>query len=129
MRRVNVQDVLTAANSTTIAVAGAVTVYTKSFVLTGGDFFSLSYIAITLPDLLIELEESFQLPATEGAADANWVEPEGMANVETNLITTTMHHKSLSPATMPYGRFKITGNVGNNAGATIRMRINQQEEF
>lgn len=132
MRRVNVQDVLSAVNVNDIAIAGAVTVYTRSFLLTGGDYFSLSYKATSVagaPDLKIELEQSFQLPTTEGVSDTNWVKPEGMSNIESNLTTETMHHKALTPITLPYGRFKITGNAGNNVDTTIRLRINQQEEF
>jgi len=122
---------LTSADSASIAVAATAVIYTRSFKLAFADFFCVSYKATgTAPDVLIELEQGVDRPTTEGSSDTAWVEPENMANIETNLTTTTWHHKNLSPVTLPYARFKITGNAGNHATDTVlTMKISRQEEL
>ncbi len=132
MKRVFTKNILTSADSTDIAVAGAVTVYTKVFKLAFGEYFCLSYkatVSAGAPDLKIELQQSFQEPTTEGATDSNWVEPENMADIETSLTTETYHHKSLSPVTLPFARLKITGAAGNAASTVLNAKISQQEEL
>ncbi len=133
MRKVFTQDVLDASDNLTtdIAVASTAVIYTKSFKLSFADYFAISYIASSTgtPALKIELEQSFQEPTTEGSSDANWVEPENMADIETALATKTMHHKSLAPVTLAYARFKITGGASNPSDTTIAIKVSQQEEL
>lgn len=132
VRTIELSDVTLASLSTTITIDATATVYTKAIALNRGEYFTLSYIATAsdgaeTPDLLIQMEQSFTLPATEGSADANYVVPENMSNIETNLITETMHHKVLSPAPLKYMRLKITGNASNPAdNVTIRIRLSIQ---
>lgn len=68
----------------------------------------------------VELEQSYKLPATENIADANWVVPDGAADVVTNLAVKTQRHIALSPVTMRYVRLKITEltNVSTDTVAT-----------
>lgn len=117
--------------TTAIAVASTATVYTHSFKLSFGRYFSVAYLAASsgTPDLKIEWESAFQEPATEGAADTYWSEPENMQDIEANLTTKTIHRKSISPIVDIYGRFKITGNAGNPADTTLNLWIGQQEQF
>lgn len=134
MRKVFTEQLVsTTDNKTTdIAVASTATVYTRSFKLGFGDHFGISYKATSssgTPDLKIELEQSFQEPATEGSQDDNWVQGENISDIETSLTTETMHHKEIVPVTLPYARIKITGNAANPADTTIAIRISKQEEF
>ena len=124
-----VDDVLSSADAVDIAIASTAVIYTKAFKLTYGEYFALAYIATSsgTVDLTIELEQSFQAPATEGAADDNYVEPEGMANIAA-VSDENMHVKAINPVPMPWGRFKITGGASNDASTTIRLRLAKQEE-
>ena len=126
-------DVVTLANgSASLAVAGAVTIYTKAINVKPGEFFALSYKAVSsagTPDVKIEMEQSFQLPATEGATDATyWAEPENTNDIEASLTTETIRHKAINPVTLPYLRFKITGAAGNNADTVCSMWLTKQED-
>ena len=134
MRKVFTEQVVSASDNLTvdIAIASEAVVYTKSFKLAFGDYFAVSYKATSAsstPDIKIELEQSWTEPTTEGSQDDNWVEPEGMADIETSLTTETQHHKSLSPATLPLGRFKITGNGSNPSDTTVNIKVHKQEEL
>lgn len=114
-----------------IPVASTATIYSHSFSLKSNEYFSLAYkgsSASATPDLLIQLEQSWTTPATEGSSDTNYVIPENMSNIETNLTTETWHIKEFSPRTMPYGRIKITGNAGNTADAVIYLKYGHQEK-
>ena len=133
MRQVRADSIVTAADATDIAIASTATVYTKAFKISFGDYFSLDYKASSTsgtPDVKIELEESIgaNLPATEGSADSNYVEPESMSDIEANLTTETWHKKAITPVVGIYARLKITGNVGNPADTIVNAKINRQEE-
>lgn len=123
-------DVLSSAGATDIAVASTATVYTRSFPLVYGSAFGLSYKAASSGtiNLKIELEQSFTPPATEGASDANWVVPEGLSAIDSGVTDSNMHHASMSPIPLKYGRLKITGLTGNDASTTVRIRRSVQEE-
>lgn len=134
MKRVAVTPILSSAEAVDIAIASAATVYTKAFKLAFGEYFSLAYKASSAtgtPDVKIELEVAIKdvLPATEGSADTNYVEPENMADVETSLTTETWHIKSLSPPPCVYARLKITGSGSNPADTILNAHIMKQEEF
>ncbi len=134
MKRVFVDPILSSAETVSIAIASTAVVYTRAFKLAFGEYFSLAYKALSAagtPDIKIELEQSIKdvLPATEGAADTNYVVAENMANIETNLITETWHIKALNPGLSVYARLKITGNAGNAADTVFTGHINRQEEF
>ena len=130
MRIVTSEKIVTYLGSASLAVAGAVTIYTQSFVLGDGDFFSISYTAVSATadiDLKIELEQSFQLPTTEGSADTYWKVPESMSDIESSLTTeSTVKHKALAPIAMKYGRLKVTGAAGNGADAILTAWLNKQ---
>lgn len=132
MRKAFVDDVVDYRESTSIAVAGEVTVYTKAFKLAFGEYFGIRYRGVSAsgdPNLKIELEESDVVPTSEGVADSNYVEPENMADIESALTTETWHIKSLTPVPMPYGRFKITGNSGNPSDTIVNIKLVQQEDL
>lgn len=126
------QQVVTSAGSTSLAVAGNVTVYTKSFPMMYSEYMSVWYRAAVTGtlDVKIELETSWTTPETEGAADNNYSEPDNLADIESSLAEakSTYHHKSLNPPFCMFGRFKLTGGASNNASAILYMRVGMQEK-
>lgn len=130
-----VNDILSSDGTTVdIPVATTATVYTKSFSMKSGMYFALAYKAASGGNvkLKIELEESFQLPTTEGSSDTYWVTAEGASAIESALADTDQHIAALSPVTAPYGRIKITGlgdPDGNAATTKIRLRLIKQEDI
>ncbi len=132
MKRVCTDQITLANGSTSIAIASTAVVYTKAFKVGFGEYFALSYKAVSAsgsPDIKIELEQGIDVPTTEGSADSAWVVPENMANIETKLTTETQHHKSISPVPMLWARLKITGNDANPADTIVTAYISKQEEF
>ena len=115
-----------------IAVAGAAaTVYTKAIYIGLSKFHALSYYANSASggiNLKIEVQQSFKLPTTEGAADTYWAEPENMPDIVSALTTEgTIYHKSLALIPLPYFRLKITSGVGNNADTVVNCWLTKQE--
>lgn len=122
-------DILTCLHSTTIAIAGDVTVYTKSWEWGNAEYFSLGYKALSggTPGLKIELEQGNILPATEGSQDDNWAVAENAQDIESALVDKTQHFKKLSPVVSKHGRLKITGS-SNHSSTTLRAKLARQEE-
>ena len=117
-------------NSVDLTVVTTNTYYTKSFSVKNANVVGIWYKAtstVGAPDIKIEVEQSYTKPTTEEAADTNWVEPELMSDIETNLTTETAHIKSISLTPMPYARLKITGNAANPADTVFNARIFVQE--
>ena len=125
-------DNVTLANGSVDLAVAAVAIYTKAVCIKPAQFFGLSYIftsATGAPDVKIEMEQSFQLPATEGAADANyWAEPENTNDIEASLTTETIRHKAINPMCLPYIRFKITPNAGHTADTVGKMWLSRWED-
>lgn len=95
-------------------------VYSSSFDVEHGGFFGVWYKATSVigaPDIKIEVQMSKDQVA------ANFIEPETMPDIETNLVTETPHVKSFSPPPMKYLRFKITGNAANPADTLLTMEM------
>lgn len=124
-----IRDVLMSTNVSTITVGAGATVYTKSFDLKFGLYFALAYKAASAGaiDLTIQLEQSYDLPTTEGSADAKYVIPASLADIHTNLADANWHGKSFSPVAMPYGRFKITSAAG--VTNTLQAKLSIQEDL
>lgn len=117
---------LTAAGSEDIAVASTAVVYTRAIRLLFGEYFSLKYKAVSAtgsPSVKIEFEESDRAPETEGAADAHYVEPESLNDIEADLTSETWHIKSFSPPVAIYGRLKITGSGSNPADTIVNAML------
>lgn len=126
------QTVLKADGSTKdIAVASTAVVYTRSFPLYWATFFGIwvrATSATGTPDVMIELQESYKEPTTEGSAEASlWVEPDGFANVFDSIADENAHIKTITPVPMKYGRYKITGNAANPADSIVNIENFLQE--
>lgn len=121
------ERVLTAANSETIAVDGTDVVYTRSFDVSGEQFFGASALASSggTVNVKIELEQSFQPPTTEGAADDNWAVPDN-TDILATVVNTTVRHFNLQPIPLRYLRFKITGLAGNDSTTSLTMKLSKQ---
>lgn len=127
----NTKQILTAGDVAAIPIVSEVaTIYTKSFRLVNCGSFSLWLKAAgTTVRLDIFLEQSFQLPTTEGSSDANWVVPEGASPLFNDLVDTNAHIiTSIAPAVLPFGRLKIVPNVGNGANTTLTAHLGVQSE-
>lgn len=126
-----VDDILTAAHATAMAIASTAVVYTKSWQWGGAEYFSLDYMAVLASgtvDLKIEVEQGNTLPDTEGASDTDWAVAENAQDVESALADTNQHFKKLSPVVSLYGRLKITGGASNDASTVLRAKLVRQEE-
>ncbi len=127
-----VRGIFSSAGVADIPVASAAVVYTRSFKLSYGEYFALTYKATSDGNvkLKIEIEQSFQPPTTEGSSDVTYVTYEGATAIETSLSTKTQHIKAITPPALKYMRIKITGLAGalaNHASTTIRLRIGQRD--
>jgi hypothetical protein len=71
------------------------------------------------PAIKVELECSNVAPATEGAADDNFVIPEGHSALIDNINDTDVHIVDIVPATARYARPKFTGLSGCAADAAV----------
>lgn len=126
-----VRQILESGDDVDIALnAEVATVYSKSFRLVQGTSFSVWLKAAgTTVRMDVFLEQSYALPTTEGAADANWVVPEGNSPVLNDLSDTNAHIvTNVAPAVMPYGRLKLVPNVGNSANVTLQAVLGFQAE-
>lgn len=115
------QPVLSGSGSASIAVVSDQSIYTTSFPLYSADVFGVWAKATSVTGtatVKLELEQSYALPTTEGAADTKFVEPDGFADVM-SLTDELAHVDTLAPVPMPYGRYKITGNAGNPADTVV----------
>lgn len=133
MKKVFVDPIVSSAHAEDIAIASTVVVYTKAFKIAFGGDFAIKYKAVSAsstPDLLIQIEQGDVEPTTEGAADTtNYSIAEGVPNVETNLVTETLHRKAVSLPVSKWARLKITGNASNPADTIFNAWIVQQEEL
>lgn len=126
-----VKPITTAAESQNIAVASTGVVYTKAFKMSFAEYFGLWIKAVSAsgtPDIKVELEESYTLPATEGSSDGNWVEPDGFSDIASQINDEVAHIYTISPKPMPYGRFKITGINSNPADTIVTANLFMQEQ-
>jgi len=114
--------VLDADGTASIGVNADEIIYTGSFPISSSNVFGVWLKAVSAtgtPAIKVELEESYTLPTTEGAGDANWVEPDGFSDVFSSIADEIAHVKYLSPDPMPYARFKITGGGANPADTVV----------
>lgn len=124
-----IRDVLMSTSLSTITIGAGVTVYTKSFSLKYGLYFALAYKAASAGaiDLTIQLQQSYEEPAVEGADEAKYVIPASLADIHTNLADANWHNASFSPVAMPFGRLKIVSAAG--VANTLIAKLSIQEDL
>lgn len=120
--------VKTSTGETTFDCASGSTVYTNSFPLKSAETLTVGYkvtSSASTPKTTIQFQGATSLPATEGSTDDDWVTPDSMADVATDLTSETQHYKGVTLQPLPYGRFKVV-----DAGATdtkVTLSITTQE--
>lgn len=126
-----VRKVLSALDATSIPVAGVTTVYTKVLELQRAQYFAVRLRATSAtgsPKVTITVEQSDVAPTTEGVADTNYVTPNGFSAIVTDRTAQTWYIATISPVTMKYLRFKITGGSGNAADTLVEINCSIQED-
>ncbi len=115
-----------------VNIAHSVTYYTNSFDIgSHGTNFGIwlkGSSSAGAPSFTVQIEQSYTKPTTEGAADTNWVIPNGMADIVTDRVAETAFITSISPVPMPYARYKITTGAGSNDDSVFTIVHFQQEE-
>lgn len=128
----NTRDVMDSTDGTSIAVASTGTIYTKAMYIGDAEYFAVSYwiySASGTADITIQLEQSWTLPATEGAADGNYVISEIEGATAADIVTALTRESVWFNASrsifiaLPYVRFKITGISSNNADTIVKMKL------
>lgn len=110
-------------NGGSIAIAGhtPTVVYTESFGLPQDATFAFALKAASggSVKLVIELESSVVEPATEKAADSNFVIPDGKSAIIADLTDEIVHVVAYSPVATKFARLKISSGVGNDASTVL----------
>ena len=105
--------------------------YSHSFDMSRGIQFGLTIKATSVigtPSIKVELQEGHVRPATEGAADADWIVPDGKSALIDNMNDQLRHTVLVTPIPMTYGRLKLTGLSGHADDSLVTARLFQQEE-
>lgn len=113
-----------------IVVPSTTTVFSRAFRLNFGQVFGIWLQAANgsgSANMSIVLEQSAFAPATEGASDSNYVVPDGVAPIYSNLNDTNVHVKTIQPVPMKFARLKITGLGVNPVDASLTAWIFIQE--
>lgn len=115
--------------SSLLLVASQATVYTESFKWGFGSNFAIQIKCATgsTPAIRVQLEESYTVPATQGASDTNYVVPDGYPDIFSDIVDTNYHIKAIVPVFGKYARYKITGLAGNPSDATVTIYNSIQE--
>ena len=131
-RRIGGASLITKADGTSqILLTTAAIAYSHSFDLSKGVAFGLSIRAESVlgtPSVKVELQESHVQPATEGAADGNWVVPDGKSALIDNMNDQEAHIVTITPVPMTYGRLKLTGLSGHSDDSLVSAKLFIQEE-
>lgn len=122
-----IEDLLTQSGSTSITIEASDVVYTSSFSLRHCEDVGIA-LDVSENDTVsigVRLEQSYQRPTTEGIADSEWVQPEGLGNILT-LSGTTLVLEEITYEAFPYGRLRFTSDGSNSAGTVIRARLSKR---
>lgn len=101
-------------------------IYLQSFLLprnvTWG--WEAKFTSVGTIDAKIEIEQGFQRPVTEGAADSTWAVPDNKLTTNglfQEIVDANYHITSYSPDATPFARVKITGLGSNNAATLLEV--------
>jgi hypothetical protein len=110
-----------------VNIVAAQTYYTRSIDIGsyGSNFgvFALGTSVAGAPNWTLQYEESYTPPATELAADSNWVIPNGVPALFTNRVAETAFIDEIPAVPMRYLRFKITTDAASNADSLFTIVI------
>ena len=136
------QSILISGTTADIPVVSTGVTYTDPFNMRNIANFGVDYKATSdgSVNVKIELEQGSSAPTNfdrylqivdatiANAADSDWVEGESISDVD-DVTDENQHHASLAPVVGKYGRFKLTGGVGNDASTTVAIALTKIEEF
>ena len=124
------ENIVNATGVSPIWITRNSTTYSHSFPMKSAETFALTYQIVSAggtPNATMQFEQSYQLPATEGASDLNWTVPRGMADIATINTTELVVAASISPIALPYGRVKIVDNV-NSSDTNVTLKLSVIEK-
>lgn len=108
-----------------ITVNGTGIVYGKSFPLRRGITYGweLQFTSVGAVNVMVELEQGNQRPATEGSSDSAWAIPDNKtaSPMFAAITDTNAHFVAYSPDATAFGRLKFTGISGNNAATKVHV--------
>ena len=111
---------LLASGAGELAVAGVTTVYSETFLCKKDVTFGFEYKfrsgGVVAVDIFVE--QGNTPPATEGAASANMVVPNGGGTLVADEDDTDLHVTAFSPVVTNFFRLKVVGK-GLNAATTV----------
>lgn len=134
-RDAQVMDILSSSGSTSIVLNTANAVWTTTFKLNDTEKVAVSYKNVNTDssNVTVVFEQSFQAPSTEGAYDATYATPPGMSSIVASVtVRNTWAHVALFTGStafvpLPFGRFKIQGNLLNTEN-TVNIKVTKQVE-
>ncbi len=108
-----------------VAIVSTGTVYTNTWVLTKGKFFSLEvqFSSDTDVDVKVDLEQSNYLPTVQKSYSPNFVTAIDSLGTVTD---ENVHIFPVAPVVSVYGRLKLTGQTSNSI-TTLLTRTNWTE--
>lgn len=118
-------DILGLGGVTQAAVASEGVFYSECFPIEDATYsFEYLFTSGGTVKAKVQLEQSNVLPATEGAASANFVVPDGALELDDACEDEVVHIKAYAPASTLYGRIKVTGLATNDASTVLsRLRM------
>ena len=118
------ESALTAAKSSTIAVASQATIYTLAFSVSDVEYEKAVGVMYkcsgTTCDSSLFAEQSYERPDTEGSLDVNWI---GTHLIDASIADTNWKMATLETVSMPFMRFKIIGGASNSADVTFSIKV------
>jgi len=96
----------------------------STYKISSAGYFGVWYKATSVigaPDIKIEVQMSYDDTA------ANFVEPDDISDVVTNLTDENAHVESIFPTPMTYLNFLVTGNAGNQTDTLVTLYFFVQE--
>lgn len=115
----------TQASDGTVTVNGSSAVlYFPSFLLPRNVTFGwlVDAASVGTVALVIELEQGWKRPTTEGASDATWAVPDNKLTTSglfPTIADANAHITAYSPDSTPFARIKVSGASGNNAATKL----------
>lgn len=109
-----------------VAVASQASAYSRSVNTAMVKYFGLQVKCVSSsgsPAIKVQWEAGHTSPTTETAADTNFVVPDGMTDLATNITDEVYHVIGVNPPPMEIGRLKFTGNAANPADTLVTARL------
>ena len=100
-----------------IGVNALATAYSDIVTLGKHEYFGVAYQSSSGGTIALKLEIQNSIDGT------NFVTPDDVTSIDSNIDDSNLHIKRLSVDRTPYIRFKITGLAGNAATTTINIYL------